>query len=95
MQTYDNRMGYEGNDRGTRDQYGITEHQVEAGRHAGGGTPGAEAGELGCEISTGDQAGAGHTHPFWRRIRRLGDRGREYTLERIRGGLDGGGEVAC
>ena len=58
-------MGSKGNDRGMRDQYGITEHQVGVGRQDGGGTPGAEAGELGCEISTGDEADAGHIHQAW------------------------------
>ena len=74
MLTNDDRMGLEGNKRGTRDQSGITEHQVGAGRRDRGGTPGAEEGEIGCGISTGDEADAGHTHPFWRR---LGDGGGE------------------
>ena len=77
MQTDNEQMGSKGNGRVTRDQSDITEHQVGAGRQDGGSTPGAEPGELICDISTGDKADAGHSHPFLRRIRRLGDGGGE------------------
>ena len=55
-------IGLEGNRRRTRDQAGVTEHQVGAGWRAGGGIPVATSGECVCGFSTKDEAGEGQTH---------------------------------
>ena len=48
MQTDNEWTGSERNRRGTSDQDSVTEHQVGEVRRAGGGIPGATAGECGC-----------------------------------------------
>ena len=59
------------------DHYRVTEHPDGEGGGNGDGTTGALAGERGRGLTIGDEIDAGHTHPAWCRVQRLGDGGRE------------------
>ena len=78
--TDNGRTGLEGRCHRGRYKAGITEHSDGEGRGAGEVTPGDPAGERGCGIPTGDKVDAGNSHPEWRGVQCLGDRGGESAL---------------
>ena len=59
----DKQTGLKESMHGKRDEAGVTEHPVRAGRKSGYSTPSPTAGECGHGVSTGDEGDAGHTHP--------------------------------
>ena len=78
---------------GKRNKYHITEHQVGAGRQAGGGSSGVEARERQRWNIEGDKDHKGDPYVLWSGIRRLKDRGREQASGGSRGGLERGSGV--
>ena len=73
-----------------RDRYqaGISEHLDKEGGETGDGTPGALAGERRRGLPIGDEVDAGHTHPEWCGVKRLGDGCGESASGGSRNGLE-------